>query len=334
MRSYGIYEHLDTLPTSALAGFAPYLRTTLGAAELVAIGTCEGRPVDLECRPMADFERPEQMAAFRDRWAASNATELYAVAFSPDRRDGAIVLDRVMTNLLAVRPDLVDGHQWIVAASGRWSFVADELEERNRRFAVAFPEDDPAAVVAAVRLRAAAVYEAQLQRFAFPAAADAAAVQAWCDLRRHEREQRPVSDRTAVDAGLYYACAQAPQVSAQDATALGVAVADNAELRSWLVGHVLTAEDWHGRMWTQVASYLGGTERAVAAALAALAAWAEGLDAGAAAEVALAADPDCDLARAVAALIATGISAASLTVLGPQRDAASPVGLAAVRQRA
>lgn len=338
MESYVFTQNFDTLEPGVLAGFAPYLRTRIDVPELVAIGTCEGRPVDLACWPLEAFELPGGAAAFRDYWSRSAATGLHLIAISPDRKDGAIAIDRIATNLATARPDLIDAYRCLVVAAGRWSYVGDLLDGPGRLHPVAFAEDDAAAVVAAVAVRAGVRRAGETRRLAPTVPMDEDELrgvrfftkelrEAWGTLGSHER--------TAADVDHYQWCDAADELSARNAVRLGIAAADNPEFRSWLVGRLLhgPVRD-EGRLWREVAAYLEGTERATACALAALAAWTRGEDlAAAAAAVAVEADSDCALALAVWELTDTGIGAASINSVGlpAATGTATPV---ASRQRA
>jgi hypothetical protein len=338
MESYVFTQNFDTLEPGVLAGFAPYLRTRIEVPELVAIGTCEGRPVDLACWPLEAFELPGGAAAFRDYWSRSATTGLHLVAISPDRKDGAIAIDRIATNLATARPDLVDAYRCLVVAAGRWSYVADLLDGPGRHHPVAFTEDDAAAVVAAVAVRAGVRRVGEARRLAPITTMEGAEEQrlaAWAEEIRLGRMAIGYHDRTAADVDHYQWCTEIRELPAREAVRLGVAVADNAALRSWLVGRLLDGRDRdEGWLWREVAAYLDGTERATACALAALAAWMRGEDlAAAAAAEALEADSDCALALAVWELTDTGIGAASIDSVGlpAATGTATPV---APRQRA
>src|SRR5690606_31643393 len=98
---------------------------------------------------------------------------------------------------------------------------------------------------------------------------------------RIRREREAIGDhreQLAADVALYQQCLACNELSEDQAIALGIAAAANAELRSWLVNCALHFPDGAGHMWCEIASHCEGTERAVAGALAALSAWAEGED--------------------------------------------------------
>lgn len=338
MESYVFTQNFDTLEPGVLAGFAPYLRTRVDVPELAAIGTTGGRPVDLACWPLEAFELPGGAAAFRDYWARSAASGLHLIAISPDRKDGAIAIDRIATNLATARPDLVDAYRCLVVAAGRWSYAADLLDGPGRLHPVAFTEDDAAAVVAAMAVRAGVRRAGEARRLTSTRAPEESEEQmlaAWATEIRDARAAIDHHERIAADVDHYQRCAEIGELPAREAVRLGIAVADNAALRSWLVGRLLDGRDRNeGWLWREVAAYLDGTERATACALAALAAWTRGEDlAAAAAAEALEADSDCALALAVWELTDTGIGAASIdsVCLPAATGTATP---AAPRQRA
>ncbi|WP_026924975.1 DUF4192 family protein [Glycomyces arizonensis] len=337
MRSYAFGTDFDALDPAVLAGLAPYLRSQFSDGDLVAVGTRDGHPVDAVVWPLATLAEVGGAAQFGEYWQRSPAQALHLVAVTADRRSGAAVIGQVMAALTAAQPGLVDAYRCLVTTAGRWAYAHDLLDGHERLRPVAFGGDEATAVVEALAVRAAVRRFGELGRLR-PLGPESMR-RTRCRAEQIRRDRDAVGDpheRTAADVQLYLACAAAEERSEGEVIAVGIAAAANAELRSWLVDRLLHIADGDSRLWCEVAAHCEGTERAVACALAALAAWTGGEDfAMAAAEAALEADDECALAWTVWGLLETGIAAASINALGLR--AASPPhagGPVAPRQRA
>lgn len=325
MRSYAFGTDFDALDPAVLAGFAPHLRSQASNGDLVAVGTRDGQPVDAAAWPLATLAQVGGATRFGEYWRRSPAQSLHLVAVTADHRGGASSLGRVMAALMAVRPDLVDTYRFLLTAAGRWAYAHDLLDGHERWRPVAFAGDEATAIVEALSVRAAVRRWGELQRMRplDPESMRRVRVRAE-QIRRERKAIDGPHEQTAADVALYQQCLAADELSEDQAIALGIAAAANAELRSWLVDCALHFPDGAGHIWCEVASRCEGTERAIAGALAALSAWACGGDiALAAAEAALEADEECALAWTVWGLLETGISVESIDATG-LRAASAP----------
>lgn len=318
MRSYAFGTDFDELDPAVLAGFAPYLRAITEDASLVTVGTRHGQPVDAPSWPLVTLAAPGGCAQFGEYWTRSEAQALHLVAVTADHQHGAAVIDQATATLTALRPDLVDSYRYLVTSSGRWAYAHDVLDGCEWLRPVAFPDNGTTAAIEALSVRAAVRRRGELQRLR-PLKSDAMrrVRSRTRQLRRERAEIDDHHDQTILDMLHYQACTSADELTEDEAIALGIAAAANNELCSWIVGHILSSAESNSRMWCQVASYTEGTERAIAGALAALAAWVCGEDvAMVAAEAACEADEECALAWTVWGLMETGISADSLEAIG------------------
>ncbi len=335
MRSYAFGTDFDALDPAVLAGFAPHLRSQASDGDLVAVGTRDGQPVDAAAWPLATLAQVGGATRFGEYWRRSPAQSLHLVAVTADRPHGAAVIGQAAAALTAVRPDLVDTYRYLVTSSGRWAYAHDLLDGCERLRPVAF-HDDVTAAIEALSVQAAVRRWGELQRLR-PLKVEAVRRVRFRaqQLRRERAEIDDHHGQSVIDMLHYRACASADELSEDEAIALGIAAAANAELRSWIVGRILYTAEGNSRMWCQVASYSEGTERAIAGALAALTAWTCGEDvAMVAAEAALEADEECALAWTVWGLLETGISADSFDAIGLRPALQPQVGAPIVpRQR-
>ena len=331
LESYAALRRLDSVNPAQLAVIAAHLRVPMrnGKAvredDLVAIGTSRGEPVSIAAWPLQALATPAGRESFIGFWSRSEADVLCLLGYTTSGHEhtAAAVVDDIAACMEATRPKLIDPHRCLLVAEDRWGLTGDILtepqpetgEDVGDMVAVESVDAAGAALVAAgiraaCRMRAEGrslrqVWGTELER----------AQEASRSVQRHRATETDKARLLRGDQALFERCrTRGADVMIEDAIVLGVAAATSPLLREWLVDQTLARPGSDlTAMWAVAARHASGTQRGIASAFAALAAWRDGdplaLIAG---EAALDADDECDFAWAVWHLLETGATPAHL----------------------
>lgn len=310
LQSYGISGVLDTLSKAELVGLVPYFIDRHPREELVVIGAFGGEPRAWTTWPLPALASGETRRSLARDWAGNEFDQLYLIGYSTRERETAALINQLHTELKAegltsvcVKGDLiVHGRQWGYTVYGAC------VDGYGTPQTVTIPDPATGRVEgllfrAACRKRYAA---ARLRPLDPAGAEEATQIAAKCRIGRSSLVD---PDRMAGDdVGRYHNALSSPSsLSLFGAVALGIAAAANTGLVAEAMDDILNSERNALEVWSEVARCSTGTERATAAALAALAAWNDRDEAAVAfAEVALDTDAESALAWAIWNLVGTG----------------------------
>ena len=316
-----------SLEPGTVAALAPYLtqyRPENG--DLIAIGTANGAPAIVVAMRLHQLD-DETCNDVADDLAAPGLDGLWLVGIERDFSVVAKAISRLSEHLASY--DLVDTSRFIAVTPDleRWGHPADHPFSTDPEGRPAVNSIDPATGrIAGLAARASAAKH-QTTAALFGASDD--------EVEEHGALQSKfahlrgmAANQSALETGDLHSllgCILSPgPITAAEAVNLGLALASNPVVAGTAVERILTAPDSAAvrfDLWCQIARSCSGDAGAVAAALAALAAWRAGKPAAAAAmRIARAADPACALARQVGELIDTGIPAGDLHCAIAARD--------------
>nr|WP_277605362.1 DUF4192 family protein [Glycomyces sp. L485] len=340
MQSYVACGDIASLEPGEILGLVPYLIGRQPVAELVGIGLRNDRPCALRTKRLpAILGNPTGAEQFAYWWRATGTDELRLIAYGPELADGFEALSRAIAALAAcgitdqARPLVVtpDRHRWAYFEDRTLESDPGELPEIDcprpawgRLGALAF---HTACTAAREAEALAPLADAQTRRECAQAQQLATDLLAVTDAA----EAPPGDDRPHLEAAMRSETAP----PAAEAVYLGVALATDPGLCDFAVQAIWeadTAAEAHLGLWCQIACHTTGTPRAVAAALAALAAW-RGEDPLVAEAVRAAREADkfgLAIVEAVEAIVGTGVPAAYLDGVDTL-DASVPSGTAATQ---
>jgi hypothetical protein len=343
LESYAALRRLDSVNPAQLAVIAAHLRVPAkkGKAvredDLVAIGTSRGEPVSVAAWPLQVLATPVGRESFIGFWSRSEADVLCLLGYTTPGNEHAAagVVDEIAACMEETRPKFIDPNRCVLVAGDRWGLTCDILIEPQPEpgddfgdmFAVESVDAAGVALVArgvraACRMRAEGgslrqVWGAELERVQ----------EASRSVQRHRRAETDKARLLRGDQALFERCrTRGADVSIEDAIVLGVAAATSPLLREWLVDQTLARPGSDlTAMWAVAARHASGTQRGIACAFAALAAWRDGdplaLIAG---EAALDADDETDFIWAVWHLLETGATPAHLDLAAASSSTAVP----------
>ncbi len=281
LQSYVACGDIASLSPSEIIGLVPYLTGYRPDAEVVGIGLREGRPCALRATALPtvlDSESAcEQYAA---GWRQSGTDELWLIAYATEILDSFEALSRI-TSAFARYGITDEVRMLLVSPDGkRWCRFEEQILETD---SAALPAIDfPKPVwgrLGAIAFHTACTALREAEALAPPASAKAR--------REAAGAHRLALDLlTAAEAGGTGASEDRPrlrqvmrstgEVAAAEAVYLGVALATDLDLCESAVQQIRLAETGHETrlgLWCRIARCTTGVPRAVAAALAALAAW-------------------------------------------------------------
>ena len=318
LQSYGISGVLDTLEPAEVVGLPTYIFERPLNQELVVIGAFGGEPRAYTSWPMAALTAAESRMSLARDWAGDEFDAIYLIGYHTEVDVAATAVIRSRAALDEIGVKTVTRVRSLVATRAQWAF-ADDVDRDNAAPLAAIVRPDPAQGRLEALLFRAACRKRYAARVLRPLdgdrAMDSEGITAKC---RADRAKYTDSVLLADhDARLYRRCMADPLgPSMHCAIALGIAAAANTDVVSDAIDDILDGSDHARMLWCKVARDTTGTERATAAALAALSAWNESDEAAIVfAEIALDADTDNPLAWTVWNLTCTGAAPESVRLL-------------------
>ncbi|WP_026931888.1 DUF4192 family protein [Glycomyces tenuis] len=318
LQSYGISGVLDTLEPAEMVGLPTYIFERPLNQELVVIGAFGGEPRAYTSWPMAALTAAESRMSLARDWAGDEFDAIYLIGYHTEADVAASAVVRARAALDEIGVKTVTRVRSLAATRTQWAF-ADDVHRDDAAPLAAIVRPNPAQGRLEALLFRAACRKRYAARVLRPLDGDRAAtaerIAAKC--RADRAEYTDPALQADHDERLYRRCMADPLgPSMPCAIALGIAAVANPDVVSDAIDDILEGSDRAHMLWCQVARETTGTERATAAALAALSAWSEGDEVAIVfAEIALDADPDGPLAWTVWNLTCTGTAPESVRLL-------------------
>lgn len=316
--SYIDVRNFASLEPGTVAALAPYLAGRDLQHELVAIACDDNGPVHYFIRSLAELTHQDGCNRFEAELAPLSATALWLVGIADDLTEVAAGITGILETL--DRYDL-DHHTRLLSvhADGlSWGYAKEHVDDIDTTALRAVPAIDPTTGrLAALTVRAGCARRSDVTVLT-PHEDDVEELLA-LQSKFEQLRGMAVSAAALEQADRYslLGCIDCPgPITMAEAVNLGLALAASPSLFQTAVDRVLNAKDTASMcfdLWCQIARAVSGEARAVAAALAALAAWRCGSPfASSAIAQALEADPQSAQAWLVNDLLAYGADPGSI----------------------